>query len=917
MMKKITLLFLLNYPLLLLAQSSLTGMVTDESGKPLPYATVALMKPADSTLAFFGITNDKGYFDIRRIGQGNYLMQTAFLGYETRYNPVSIPRQAGDFGIIVLKAKPLNLSSAEVVAEHIPVMVKKDTIEFNAGAFKTKPDAVAEDLLKKLPGVQVDQAGNIKAMGEDVKNVMVDGKEFFSSDPKVATKNLPADAISKVQVYDKKSETAELAGIDDNSREKTINLLLKDGRKHAWLGDVIAGGGTGDHYAASAKVYRFTARNQFAMLGMFNNINQFGFSFQDYIDFNGGLPALMGNGSMRISISGDSDIPVNFGQSINGLVKSGAGGINYSFEPKKNNRLFFSYLGNGSQRNLLQEINSRNYLPDGEYINQGNTNEDSRNFSHRLNLGWKDKSDSTRTIIFNGSLGLRDATEDATSIMESFKEGNSVNRLISEATILQNSLSGNGSFSYLQRGKGAFRLFSGSANASFSSGLSNNDRLNILSYLGDVSPIRDDQFRDDESNTRQADVTGSTLISIGSGLYLEPSINASAVYEDVKRKQGLKSDIEMVTDSLSPEFSRAVLKLTPGINLKKNYRNARLVVGFSTVMASTENKLNGVTSPQVTYMRWLPSFNWEYDYKTGHRVSLDYNVSVNDAQVTRLIPVVDNSNPQSLIYGNPLLKPENRHELYANWLMFDQFSQMSVLARLGGSYSTDPAGYSVSISDSLIQQVHLLNTASASAMNGSVEFGAPFRFIGLNLQLAVDASLNSGQTFVNEQKNGYTNFSRSFRLSFDNRKKERWELDFGAEITFTNAAYSIQQSLNNRYLNLSYFADISFTPSDVWYFGATANVMNYTAESFDGAVNIPLLGAEAGFNFLSNKRAQLSLRAYDLLDKNKGIERIANMNYLRETRSNVMGRYVMISFKYRLNKATKSGGGFEIKVRNR
>lgn len=916
-MKKPILLLIIIWPMLMLAQPGLTGTVTDEAGKPLPYATVALMKPADSTLAFFGITNEKGFFDIRRISPGNYLMQTAFLGYETRYNPVSIPRQAGDFGIIVLKQKPLNLSSAEVVAEHIPVVVKKDTIEFNAGAFRTKPDAVAEDLLKKLPGVQVDQAGNIKAMGEDVKNVMVDGKEFFSSDPKVATKNLPADAINKVQVYDKKSESAELAGIEDNSREKTINLLLKDGRKQAWLGDVSAGGGTDSHYAASAKVYRFTARNQFALLGMINNINQFGFTFQDYIDFNGGLPSLMGNGSMRVSINSDSDIPVNFGQSINGLVTSGAGGVNYSFEPRKNNRFYISYLGNGSQRSLIQESTSRNYLSDGEYLGQSSNHEDSRNFSHRVNMGWKDKSDSTRTLFFNGNIGITDASEDAETVAKSFKDGFPVNSLFSEASLLRNSLSGNGAFSYMKRGRGAFRLFSGNISAGLRTSLSNSDRLNILGYGGDVSPVADEQFRDNENSSRQTALTGSTLTSIGQGLYLEPVIKSEANYERIRRTQGLKSDIDLITDSLSPDFSRLVLKLAPGINLRKNFRKAKVVAGLSAVFASTRNKLNSLASPEVTYQRFLPSFSWEYDYKTGHRVSLDYIASVSDPSIAQLIPVVDNSNPQSLIYGNPLLKPETRHDLNANWLLFDQFSQTSVFARLGGSYQADPVGYSLRISDSLIQRVYLMNTSAASGVNGNVDFSTPMRFIGLNVQLAVNAAWNKGQTFVNDQKNLFSSLSRSFSLSFDNRKKEHWELDFGAEINVTNAAYSIQESLNNRYQSLSCFADLSYTPTDVWYFGVSANLTNYSAESFEGAVNIPLLGAEAGFNFLSNRRAQVAIKAYDLLDKNRGIERVAEMNYLRETRSNVMGRYVMLSFKYRLNKAAKAGGGFEIKVKNR
>lgn len=914
-MKKAISILLLLLPLAVLSQTSLTGLVLDEAGKPLPFATVALLKPADSSLVFFGITNDKGAFDVKKISRGSYLMQIAFIGYQTFYKPLKMPEQAGDYGIVVLKIKPLNLPSAEVVAEYIPIMVKKDTLEYNAGAFKTKPDAVAEDLLRKLPGVEVDRAGNIKAMGEDVKNVMVDGKEFFSSDPKVATKNLPADAINKVQVYDKKSEAAELAGIEDNSREKTINLLLKDGKKQAWIGDVKAGGGTGSHYLASAKVYRFTLNNQFAMLGMLNNINRFGFSFQDYIDFNGGLPAMMGNGSMRLSINTDSDMPVDFGQTINGLVKSGAGGLNYSFDLKKNSRLSASYLGNGSKKNLRQSVSTRNYTPGGEFNELEDNLEDTRNASHRLNLGWKDKSDSTRTFIFNGSIGLNRASENASSLAKAYAYGDLINNLESDASLSRDNINGNGSFTYMQRGKGAFRLFTLGANTSFSGSLSESNRLNISRFLDMVEPVTEHQFRDNEDNSQRYGVSGSSLVRIGKGLYLEPVLKFDATFENMNRKQGVAGDGQTEIDSLSPEFARTIYRFTPGLNLRRNFRDSKIVLGFATAFSGTRNMLNDTSELRGSYTRLLPSLTWEYDYKTGHRISLDYYVSVDDPGISLLLPIVENSDPQSLFYGNRHLKPETLHNLFANWLLFDQFSQTSVFARLGGTYTLDKTGFTRTINDSLVQILSMINTKDEYQANGNVEFTTPLRFAGLNLHLAIDARWTKGQTFVNGDENINSNFSKSFSLSFDNRKKEKWDLDFGGEITITDAAYSIQESLNNRFLNLNYYTDLSFTPNDTWHFGIKADVVNYSSESFSGAVNIPLLSSEINFNFLKNKRAMISLEGYDLLDKNTGIDRISEMNFLRETRSNVIGRYVMLSFKYRINKAAKSNGGIEIDVK--
>jgi hypothetical protein len=188
--------------------------------------------------------------------------------------------------------------------------------------------------------VEVDRNGNIKAQGEEVKKVMVDGKEFFGDDPKVATKNLPADAVEKVQVYDTKSNRAEATGIDDGQRDKTINLQLKDDRKTAWFGALEAGAGTEGHYQSSAKAYRFTPEKQFAALGMLNNITKFGFSFSDYLNFTGGMH---GGDGLRLT----DDLPIDFGQQPNGLITSGAMGLNYSIEKRKDNRFYTSYLANG------------------------------------------------------------------------------------------------------------------------------------------------------------------------------------------------------------------------------------------------------------------------------------------------------------------------------------------------------------------------------------------------------------------------------------------------------------------------------------------------------------------------------------------------------------------------------------------
>jgi hypothetical protein len=226
-----------------ISQNTIKGIVLNEQDQPLEYATVALLNPADSILQYFGVTNTKGEYQIKGIKKGQYLIQFSFVGMQTTYDQINIPLSSGE----AVKDKILQTASLEEVvveAELIPIRFKSDTLEFDAKAFKTRPGAAVEELLRQLPGVEVDNTGNIRAEGEEVTKILVDGKEFFDDDPKVATKNLPAKALNKVQVIDRKTEEAIFSGIDDGQREKTINLKLKEDYKKGYFGEISTGFGS-------------------------------------------------------------------------------------------------------------------------------------------------------------------------------------------------------------------------------------------------------------------------------------------------------------------------------------------------------------------------------------------------------------------------------------------------------------------------------------------------------------------------------------------------------------------------------------------------------------------------------------------------------------------------------------------------
>ena len=266
-----------------LAQVDVTGVVQDSSGTTLPGATVVLLQPADSVLVSFAATRSDGAFQIRRVRSGEYLLKVTFVGFQTLTRPLEVGSGPVGVGVLTLTEASGDLGQLVVEADRVPIVIKKDTLEYDAGAFGTPQGAVVEDLLRRLPGVEVEEDGSIKAQGETVRNVLVDGKEFFGDDPTVATRNLPADAVERVQVYDKASDTAEFTGVDDGNEERTINLELKEDRKSGAFGNVSGGFGgvpegsaTGENvlFDGRASVNRFSPGTQLSLIANVNNVNK-------------------------------------------------------------------------------------------------------------------------------------------------------------------------------------------------------------------------------------------------------------------------------------------------------------------------------------------------------------------------------------------------------------------------------------------------------------------------------------------------------------------------------------------------------------------------------------------------------------------------------------------------------------------
>lgn len=895
------------------AQQDLKALVIGADGKPLKFATVSLLKPSDSTLMSFGISKESGEVVIKSVKEGNYILQAAMLSHKTYYRNITTPMSnGGDLGAIILDNQTVKMKGVEVTAEKIPMLINKDTIEYNAGAFKTKADASVEELLKKLPGVEVDRAGNIKAQGENVTKVFVDGKEFFGTDPKVATRNLPADAINKVQVFDKKSDAAEFTGIDDGSRQRSINLKLKDDKKNGYFGDLQAGGGTDERFKASGKLYKFRPTTQLAVLGMVNNINRSGFSFSDYINFSGGLQGLMsGNGGgIEMALGGDDNMPVNFGQPVNGNVTSGAGGINYSYEPKKNKRISVSYLGNGADKKLNENTYAQNFTNDLDYITNSNQDERRKDIAHRLNLSLRNDLDTFNQIMLNANANTSTNSFKANSFSESLSNDIILNNQSGLDNQTGNAVKAGGRASFTNKSSNGKKVLTVAADGNYSRSLNESEWNNMTQFLGGTQSIVNNQFRDDKILNYDMGGSVSWTAALGNGFYINPILQIDNDKEVLNRRQGLPANETDVIDTLSPDYNRTYTSYTPGLTFRKSAKKVQYSTSLKYQQGVLSQSLNNTELAARNYGFLLPSFNWRNQYATGKHINFSYHTQVKAPSHTQLMEAPVVASPLSLYRGNANLNPEYSHSARASWMFYDQFTSTSLFTSLSGTYTHNKINRSVIINNDLSQVSTMVNVPDDYTASANVQFSRPIRSLGIKTSIAFSETYNRGINIINSINNFTTSYAHQLDLKIGNRKKEKWDVEVGAGVKLTDVKYSIQQSLNNVYLNTSGFTELSYKPNDKWYFMLSGDVTRYTARSFQQAVTIPLLRSEISYYFMKANRAVLTLEGFDLLNQNKALQRISQQNYLAEVQSNIIGQYFMLSFKYRLNQTGKKNAMF-------
>lgn len=909
------------------------GRLVDSADAPLPQATIMFLSPKDSSLVNFGASNKEGFFEIKNLNRANYIFKVTYVGHAPLMITIS-PKPEEliiDLGIQKMQQASTVLGAVEIKGERAPVTIKKDTIEFNAAAFKTQPNAMAEDLIKKLPGMEVDNDGTIRAQGEQVQRVTVDGKEFFGRDPKLATRNLPADAVDKVQVFDKKSDQATFTGIDDGQREKTINLELKEEKRKGMFGNAMGGYGTEDRFTGKLSLNRFSKGQQLSIVGTANNINEQGFSIDDYMTFTGGAQQLAagGGGTRTITIGGGGGntggMQLGGGQT-NGLMSTYGGGINFNKDFTTKTKLSVNYFVNYLDHDIIQKTERENFNTDNfKYYNEL-SQQNSTNLNHRLNLILDHEIDSANSIKWTNGITYSDTKMLQESLSETLSsemvEQNATNRTTNS---VGTSLSYNSELLYRHRFGKKGRTFS----STLTFGLTDSDRDGIVD--GDNSVLNQEPVLLDQTYTQTTDnITYGANLSytepLGGRKYLEANYSIRQNKNDVDRKAyNTVNDDHELMDSLSNVYNSEYLYQRGGVNFRMNKDSYSLTVGAGFQQTVLDGEIIRPSDQAAiidrTFENFLPSAHFNYDFDNNIRLRADYETNMQAPTIQQLQPTRDVNNFPNIYEGNPKLKPSYQHSLRLNFSKFNPVSFVSFFAFVNATYTTDAITNSQSYNSTDSIRVTIttpLNVDNNINVSGNANLSFPLsklfsRFnIGVNVrgqqsinvsrELTDDVLVASTEATINQLTLG-----GNIRYTFT--YKEIFDLSLSTNLSHQKTQYEATNTQDQKYFNRTYSTEGNFNFLKYYRLSGTFNYMQYETQADNSTISIPMLNLSFSRYFLKANAGELKFIANNILDKNLGVTQTANVNYFERQTMNSLGRYYMLTFTYAINKHLNPMGG--------
>lgn len=916
---------LLLFLLLLLAgcfnsysQYKISGILADTAAMTnMAYTSVAVMSMEDSVLQDFTRADEEGKFELNVPVKGNYLIRYAHPMFTSFVADVKVTETYTSVDTIYMLSLS-NLLEAFVVRDVRPITIKGDTIEYTADSFKVRAFANVDELLKRLPGIEVDKSGNITAHGKKVEKMLVDGDEFFSDDPAVLAKMLRASAVDKVQVFDNKSETAKQTGVDDGEQVRTINLTLKESAKQGYFGKIEAGAGPPDFYQGQAMINVYRKKQKFTAFTIGSNTNKVGLGWNDEDRF----------GSSGRSFTENEDGTFSSSQAIEtgmggydgrfsgqGLPRTVNGGLHYDnkFGKEARNSYGLDYRINSNGTRGYQNTHTQYVMPDTQYISDSHYEFERQNLVNSVAAKTEIKPDSLSTITVRVNGSVNNSRSNAVAAgSNSSPDGMLLNESDSRTDGTGTSYKAGADINYAKKMKKTGRSLVLNFNGNYNSNTGENSfRSNSKFYVNNTELHYNQSKRDSSSNYSGGLTLTYSEPLVKDKLFLTASAGSRYLGDRARLSTFDKGPDGRASfnDSFSTDMDYSVFTNNVGSFLRYTNKPWNLYGGLR-ITATQYRNVNHFTDVRFArdYLNFFPTASIAYNKSRNTRASLWYNGATQQPGASQIQVVVRNNDPLNVYIGNPDLTQEFRHNFRASYNSYKMISEQSTYIAANVSIVQNAFSESRTISDEGVNTFQTINIDGN--WNAGVWGHQSFKIRPLktNLSLGLSGNYSANNTLLNNIKNRSTNLSGGPSLGLNYYNDTGLVFSYNASLNYNANRNSVNTAVKTNLISMQQRLELSYQFRSGLTIGCE-NSWQYRQkmDANDKYNNILISNVYLQQSLLKDRSLQLRLEGNDLLNNNVGVRRNNYNNTITDTDYSTIKRYFMFVVTWNFTRSKESG----------
>ncbi len=887
---------------------TLKGSVKDTlNGVPLPLSSVVLISAKDSNIVAYTRADSAGNFMLAADKEGKYLLRITFPSFADYVDKVNLNKTVTDVGMVPMVSKEHLLKEFVLTKQISAIKIKGDTTEYVADSFKVKTGANVEDLLKRLPGIEVDKNGQITAQGETVQKILVDGEEFFSDDPKVVTKGLQANVVDKVQVYDKKSDQAEFTGVDDGQKTKTINLKLKEDKKKGFFGKLDAGGGTDNYYQEQGMLNAFKGKRQVAAFGILSNTDKVGLGWQDNGKFGAGNEMISDEDGNTYFMNNTDDGFNNWDGRYNGegLPKVGTGGVHFADKWHEDKNHVTANYRYGQQQVDIDGTTTTQYAlaGDSSNVNLMHKTQHSRGERHGLDGMYELKIDSNNTIKLTASAGTK-----TSEVKSDFNTLTYLHTLAGDDTLYTNQRTAtnkttanyvNAELLYKKKFAKKGRTLSIDLKENYNQSLSDGHLFSII--VPDTANAVNSVIDQKKTNNT------NTLALFGKATYTEPlskvlslEIHYSGLLNNATSQNYSYNNTggayDVRDDNYSSNYQYNIFTQVGGLYFRWVYKKLNFSVGSNVSYTNymQTDKLTTDTTFNRNYFNIAPKAVFNYKISNQRSVNFNYSGKTQQPTLSEIQPLRQNTDPTNITIGNPQLRQEFIHSLFASFNDYKILSHRSFYANVNATFVNDDISTSTYTKNG-INTTQFVNVNGDYNAHSWISYNFKLKKPELGLGLHLSPGFSHSNNFINGQKNSNNNNSYEIGPHASMYKEDKYEFWFSPTITYYDNKATISTYSTNYWLSNTEFNGSVQLPKK-FEIGTELNLMfRQQSALFPTNNNVIKWNAWVSKKFGKKKELEARISVYDILNQNLGYDRSANASIVTQSSYNTIRRYGMLN----------------------